>query len=91
MNQTESHFLKTLKKVMLELEYKPNSDQLGLKNAGVEIDDNGFIVVDDFMRTNINGIYAIGDVTGKLPLAHVAFDQGIVAAETIKGLDVQAA
>ena len=42
------------------------------------------------MRTNINGIYAIGDVTGKPPLAHVAFDQGIVAAETIKGLDVLA-
>ena len=82
-------FSKDFEKVMLGVGIQPNSDQLGLKNAGVEIDDNGFIVVDDFMRTNINGIYAIGDVTGKLPLAHVAFDQGIVAAETIKGLDVQ--
>ena len=82
-------FSKDFEKVMLGVGIQPNSDQLGLSNAGVEIDNNGFIVVDDFMRTNINGIYAIGDVTGKLPLAHVAFDQGIVAAETIKGLDVQ--
>ena len=82
-------FSKDFEKVMLGVGIQPNSDQLGLSNAGVEIDNNGFIVVDDFMRTNINGIYAIGDVTGKLPLAHVAFDQGIVAAETIKGLEVQ--
>ena len=45
----------------------------------------GFIEVDGHMRTNVRGVYAVGDVTGKLPLAHVAFDQGIVAAETIAG------
>ena len=39
------------------------------------------------MRTNVGGVYAVGDVTGKLPLAHVAFDQGIVAAETVAGHD----
>ena len=41
------------------------------------------------MKTNVNGVYAIGDVTGKLPLAHVAFDQGVLAAEFIAGEDVQ--
>jgi len=47
----------------------------------------GFIEVDGHMKTNVSGIYAVGDVTGKLPLAHVAFDQGIVAAETIANLE----
>ena len=41
------------------------------------------------MKTNVNGIYAIGDVTGKLPLAHVAFDQGILASEHIAGHEVE--
>ena len=40
------------------------------------------------MKTNVNGVYAIGDITGKLPLAHVAFDQGVLAAEFIAGEDV---
>jgi len=41
------------------------------------------------MKTNVNGVFAIGDVTGKLPLAHVAFDQGIVASEVIAGKEVE--
>jgi dihydrolipoamide dehydrogenase len=49
--------------------------------------ERGNIVVDASLRTNVPGIYAIGDVTGKLPLAHVASAQGIVAAETIAGID----
>ena len=51
----------------------------------MQIDKRGFIPVDEVMRTNVPGVYAIGDVTGKLLLAHVASSQGIVAAETIAG------
>ena len=61
----------------------PNTAELGLETLGIAIDPRGFIIVDDFMRTNVPGIYAIGDVTGKLPLAHVASAQAIVAIEHI--------
>ena len=57
--------------------------------AGVKMYEHGFIEVDEFMKTNVNGIYAIGDVTGKLPLDHVAFDQGILASEYIAGQEVE--
>src|SRR5690606_20187764 len=56
----------------------------GLENAGVEL-QRGFIAIDDRMQTNIPGVYAIGDVTGKLMLAHVASAQGVTAAEAIAG------
>jgi dihydrolipoamide dehydrogenase len=65
---------------------QPNVDGFGLENIGVQLTERGrFIEVDEQMRTNIPGVYAIGDVTGKLMLAHVASAQGIVAAETIAG------
>jgi dihydrolipoamide dehydrogenase len=51
----------------------------------VQTDKRGFIVVDEYLRTNTPGVYAIGDVTGKLLLAHVASAQGIVAAEHLSG------
>lgn len=54
--------------------------------SGVKTDAKGYIVVDNMMRTNVPGIYAIGDVTGKLALAHTASAQGIVAAKTIAGV-----
>ncbi len=63
----------------------PNSDDLGLDVAGIKTVGPGFIEVDDWMRTNVEGVYAIGDVTGKLPLAHVASAQGIVCIEKIAG------
>ena len=62
------------------------TDNLGLEKVGVEFTRKG-IEVNDHMMTNIPGIYAIGDVTGKLPLAHVASHQGIVAAENAMGHD----
>ena len=77
----------TCDKVLLGVGVQPNSDDIGLTNVGVETYGPGFIEVDGNMRTNVTGVYAVGDVTGKLPLAHVAFDQGIVAAETIAGHD----
>ena len=82
-------YSKDFDKVMLGVGIQPNTDGLGLKEAGVQLDGNGFIVVDEFMKTNVNGVFAIGDVTGKLPLAHVAFDQGIVASEVIAGKEVE--
>jgi len=63
----------------------PNSQNIGLENAGVATDERGFIKIGDKMETNVPGIYAIGDVTGKMALAHVASAQGIIAAEAIAG------
>ncbi|HOT90360.1 MAG TPA: dihydrolipoyl dehydrogenase [Anaerolineae bacterium] len=63
---------------------QPNSEDLGLEAIGVAT-ERGWIKVDGFMRTNIPTVYAIGDVNGLLPLAHVASAQGILAVETIAG------
>ncbi len=63
---------------------RPNSENLGLEAVGIET-DRGWIQVDDRMRTSVSNIYAIGDVNGRMPLAHVASDQGILAVETIAG------
>jgi dihydrolipoamide dehydrogenase len=71
-------------KVLIAIGVQPNSEGLGLEEIGVQI-ERGHVVIDDYMRTNVANVYAIGDVTGKLALAHVASAQGIVAAETIAG------
>ena len=73
-------------KVLVAIGVQGNSDGIGLEAAGVST-ERGFIPVDDEMRTNVPGVYAIGDVTGKLPLAHVASAQGVTAAEVIAGLN----
>jgi len=73
-------------KVLVAIGVQGNSDDIGLETAGVTT-ERGFIPVDDEMRTNVPGVYAIGDVTGKLPLAHVASAQGVTAAEVIAGLN----
>lgn len=62
----------------------PNIEDLGLEELGVEL-ERGYIKVDNLMRTNVPGIYAVGDVTGKLTLAMTATLQGITAAEAIVG------
>ncbi|MGC9522783.1 MAG: dihydrolipoyl dehydrogenase [Anaerolineae bacterium] len=71
---------------LIAIGVRPNSENLGLDDVGVEI-EKGWIKVDDYMRTSISGVYAIGDINGTLPLAHVASAQGILAAEMIAGLD----
>jgi dihydrolipoamide dehydrogenase len=63
----------------------PNTGDLGLEGAGVEIGKGGFIKVDEYMKTTAEGVYAIGDVAGPPLLAHVASGQGIIAVETIAG------
>ncbi len=64
----------------------PNVEDLGLEAAGVNLDDDGWIAVDEFGRTAGDGIYAIGDVAGNPMLAHKASHEGIVAVEQIAGL-----
>jgi len=71
-------------RVLVAIGVRPNSEEVGLEAAGVQT-ERGFIQVDERMETNVFHVYAIGDVTGKLPLAHVAMAQGIIAAETIAG------
>jgi len=73
-------------RALVAIGVRPSSADLGLEEIGVLI-ERGNIVVDDAMRTNVPGVYAIGDVTGKLALAHVASAQGIVAAEVIAGAE----
>jgi dihydrolipoamide dehydrogenase len=63
----------------------PNSEDLGLDTAGVNVDERGFIVVDDLMRTNVERVYAIGDVAGRQLLAHKASHEGIACVEHIIG------
>lgn len=65
---------------------KPVTSELNLQAAGVKTDERGFIPVDDFGRTNIANIFAIGDVTGRAQLAHYATAQGLAVAETACGL-----
>jgi dihydrolipoamide dehydrogenase len=77
----------TADKVLMAIGVRPNTDALELEAAGVKVDERGFIPVDERMRTNVEGIYSIGDCTGKLALAHVASAMGIVAAETIAGVE----
>lgn len=77
----------TADKVLMAIGVRPNTDALGLEKAGVTLDGRGFIDIGATMQTNVAHIYAIGDCTGKLALAHVASAQGIVAAETIAGAD----
>jgi dihydrolipoamide dehydrogenase len=77
-------------KVLMSIGFAPRVEGFGLENTGVKVTDRGAIEIDDFMRTNVDGIYAIGDVTAKLQLAHVAEAQGVVAAETIGGAETMA-
>ncbi|MDX2159987.1 MAG: dihydrolipoyl dehydrogenase [bacterium] len=70
-------------KVMQAIGFRPRTEGYGLENTGVTLTDRGAIEIDGHMRTNVPHIYAIGDVTAKLMLAHVAEAMGVVAAESI--------
>ncbi|MEA2427117.1 MAG: dihydrolipoamide dehydrogenase, partial [Thermoleophilaceae bacterium] len=65
----------------------PDVEGLGLDEAGVKLDDRGLIAVDDALRTNVKGVYAIGDMVRGKALAHKASDEGIIAVEDAKGLE----
>ena len=72
---------------LVAIGFRPNSKGLGLEEVGVKISERGFVEVNEKMQTSIANIYAIGDVTGKLMLAHVGSAMGIIAAENIAGAE----
>ena len=74
--------------VLVAVGVQPNVEELGLDAAGVAVDRTG-IAVDEFLSTNVPSVYAIGDVTGKMPLAHVASAQAVTAVEHIMGMEPQ--
>jgi dihydrolipoamide dehydrogenase len=73
--------------VLIGVSRRPNTIDLALDKTGVKTDQRGYITVDDQLRTNVQGVYAIGDVVGRILLAHVATHQGLVAAGVIAGHD----
>jgi len=74
--------------VLVAIGVQANTEGIGLEAVGIET-QNGLIQIDETMATNVPGIYAIGDATGKLALAHVASAQGVTAVEHIAGMDTQ--
>jgi len=76
----------TFEKVLVSVGRRPNGDRIGAEEAGLEVDERGFLSVDSQQRTNVPHIFAIGDVTGQPMLAHKATHEGKVAAEVAAGL-----
>jgi len=79
----ESH--RTFDRVLVAIGRKPNTREIGLENTGVNLDEKGFVIVDDQLHTADERIYAVGDVIGGYMLAHKAMREGKVAAEVIAG------
>jgi pyruvate/2-oxoglutarate dehydrogenase complex dihydrolipoamide dehydrogenase (E3) component len=72
--------------VLLAVGRRPNTDDLGLDRAGVAVDDRGYIIVDDELRTNVPGIWALGDCNGRGAFTHTAYnDHEIVAGNLLDG------
>lgn len=76
-------------RVLISIGRRPNGKNIGAENAGVIVDDRGFIAVDKQMRTNVPNIFAIGDIVGQPMLAHKATHEAKVAAEVIAGHKVE--
>jgi dihydrolipoamide dehydrogenase len=72
-------------KCMVAIGFKPRTEGYGLEKTGVKVNERGAIDINGMMQTNVPHIYAIGDVTAKLMLAHVAEAMGVVAAEHMAG------
>jgi dihydrolipoamide dehydrogenase len=72
---------------LVAIGFKPNGRGLGLEEVGVKLSERGAVEIDERMATNVKGIWAIGDVTAKLMLAHVGSAQGIICAENIAGVE----
>lgn len=71
--------------VLVTVGRRPNTEEIGLEQVGIEVDDKGLIKIDNQCRTNIDNIYAIGDIVAGMPLAHKASYEGKVAAGAISG------
>lgn len=76
----------TFGRVLVSVGRRPNGLQIGAENAGVQVNEAGFIAVDEKQRTNVSSVFAIGDIVGNPMLAHKATHEGKVAAEVIAGL-----
>lgn len=74
-------------KFLSAIGFAPRTEGYGLETTGVQLTDRGAIAIDEYCRTNVENVYAIGDCTAKLMLAHVAEAQGIVAAEHMTGTE----
>lgn len=72
---------------LVAIGFRPNSKGLGLEEVGVKLSERSFVEIDERMATMVEGIWAIGDVTGKSMFAHVASAMGIIAAENIAGVE----
>lgn len=72
-------------KVLVTVGRRPNSDQAGLKQLGLKIDERGFIQVNAQRKTNLPNFYAIGDIAGQPMLAHKASHEGVLVAEVLAG------
>jgi len=86
MGEDDEEKVLEAERALIAIGVQPNTKDIGLETVGVKT-ERGSIVVDEAMRTSVSGVYAIGDVTGKMALAHVASTQGIIAVETIAGED----
>jgi dihydrolipoamide dehydrogenase len=76
----------TFDRVLLAVGRSPNGRDIGAENAGIMVDERGFIPVDKQQKTNVANIYAIGDIVGQPMLAHKATHEGKTAAEVISGM-----
>lgn len=73
--------------VLIAIGFRPNSADLGLEDVGVKLGERSEVLIDERMATNVSGIWAIGDLTAKLMLAHVGSAMGIICAENIAGVE----
>ncbi len=72
--------------LLLAVGRRPNTDDLGLEHTGIQIDDHGYVVVDDALATGVEGVYALGDVNGRGAFTHTSYnDHEIVAANLLDG------
>lgn len=69
--------------VLFAVGRRPNTDDLGLDNAGVDVDEHGYIRVDDYLRTSVEGIYALGDCNGRGAFTHTAYNDYEIVAENL--------
>jgi len=76
---------KVVDKVIVSIGRAPLSSGIGLEAAGINVDDRGYVVVDEFLRTNVDGVFAAGDVIDAPQLAHVGFAEGISIVKSILG------
>ncbi len=84
--QVTEEILET-EKVMVCLGRIPNTKDMGLETLGIEVDEHGYVRVDEHCQTTVAGVYAVGDIINKKQLANIAFRQGVVAVEHALGLD----